>query len=101
MAIARSAIRTCRAPASASEKTATVRMPSRRAVRIMRQTISPRFAIRTDENIPLTRRAPRRAARESQKRAAGQVGGRHAVAGVPPEGGLAHKRHGKDRVTDG
>src|SRR5580658_1033558 len=42
--------RTCKAPASAVEYTATVRMPSRLAVRAMRQAISPRLAIRTERN---------------------------------------------------
>src|SRR5215217_2554003 len=40
-------MRTCSAPRSAAEYTATVRMPRRRAVRMMRQAISPRLAIRT------------------------------------------------------
>src|SRR5580704_13164479 len=44
MCTASSAARTWRAPASASEYTATVRMPRRRALRKMRQAISPRFA---------------------------------------------------------
>ncbi len=39
-----SASRTCRAPASASEYTATVEMPSSRQVRKIRQAISPRLA---------------------------------------------------------
>jgi hypothetical protein len=41
---ASSAIATWRAPRSASEKTATVLMPSRRAVLMTRQAISPRLA---------------------------------------------------------
>src|SRR5690242_19410482 len=39
-------MRTCSAPSSASEYTATVESPMRRAVRMMRQAISPRLAIR-------------------------------------------------------
>src|SRR5512133_2213687 len=46
MQTAVSAMRTCSAPRSASEYTATVRRPSRRAVRMTRQAISPRLAIR-------------------------------------------------------
>src|SRR5437764_8760253 len=41
---------TCSAPRSASEYTATVRIPMRFAVRITRQAISPRFAIRILRN---------------------------------------------------
>src|SRR6516162_5559410 len=52
MRAASSASRTCRALASASEYTATVATPSRRAVLITRQAISPRFAIRIFLNIP-------------------------------------------------
>src|SRR5579872_7327349 len=47
MRTASSANATCCAPASTSEYTATVVIPSLRAVRITRQAISPRFAIRT------------------------------------------------------
>src|SRR6185437_2999423 len=46
MRTASSASRTCRAEESASEYTAIVRMPMRRAVRKMRQAISPRLATR-------------------------------------------------------
>src|SRR3979490_879666 len=46
MCTASSASRTWRAPASASENTAMVRSPKRRAVRKMRQAISPRLATR-------------------------------------------------------
>src|SRR2546430_5051542 len=46
MCTASSASRTWRAPASASENTPTVRTPSRRAVRKMRQAIPPRLATR-------------------------------------------------------
>src|SRR5207248_2746972 len=45
MRIASSAMRTCRASTSASEYIATVAIPIRRAVPIMRQAISPRLAI--------------------------------------------------------
>ena len=51
MATASSAISTCSASLSASEKTATVLMPMRRAVLMMRQAISPRLAIRILLNI--------------------------------------------------
>src|SRR5512143_1215246 len=51
MATASSASRTWRAFASASEWTATVRIPRRRAVRMTRQAISPRFAIRIFSNM--------------------------------------------------
>src|SRR5690606_23106119 len=47
---ARSQAWTCRASASASEYTATVRRPMRRAVAAMRQAISPRLAIRSVSN---------------------------------------------------
>ncbi len=50
MSSAVSAMRTCGAPASASEYTAIERMPSRRSVRITRTAISPRLATRTLEN---------------------------------------------------
>src|SRR5690349_5912549 len=50
MRTASSANATCCALASASEYTATVAIPSLRAVRITRQAISPRFAIRIREN---------------------------------------------------
>src|SRR6185369_6619256 len=46
MATASSQLRTCSAPASASEYTATVAMPRRRQVAAMRQAISPRLAMR-------------------------------------------------------
>src|SRR5665811_781317 len=51
MAMAVSAISTCRASLSASEKTATVSIPMRRAVLMIRQAISPRLAIRMRLNI--------------------------------------------------
>src|SRR5690349_21466079 len=46
-----SAKRTCSDSRSASEKTATVRMPSSLQARITRRAISPRFAIRTFRNM--------------------------------------------------
>ena len=45
---------TCSASRSASEYTATVRMPSRRAVRATRQAISPRLAIRILREHPVS-----------------------------------------------
>src|SRR5262245_35177220 len=51
MQTASSAIATCSASRSASEYTATTRTPILRAVLIMRQAISPRFAIRIFLNI--------------------------------------------------
>src|SRR5258705_9515379 len=51
MRSASSARLTWRALRSASEYTATVRIPSRRAVRITRHAISPRLAIRILPNI--------------------------------------------------
>src|SRR5438477_8709428 len=51
MQTASSASSTWRARRSASEYTATVRMPSRRAVRMTRQAISPRLAMRIFWNI--------------------------------------------------
>src|SRR5665213_1438360 len=61
--MASSARRTCRALASASEYTATLRMPSRRAVRSMRQAISPRLAIRMVLNMRLPSHAEHAEAR--------------------------------------
>ncbi len=55
MATASSAMRTCNASSSASEWTATVAIPMRRAVRMTRHAISPRLAISILEN---TRAAP-------------------------------------------
>src|SRR5690606_17668407 len=51
MCTASSAIRTCGLRASASEYTATVAIPIAFAVRITRQAISPRLAMRILENI--------------------------------------------------
>src|SRR3954447_26214731 len=57
MRTASSAISTCKASRSASEKTATVLIPMRRAVLMMRQAISPRLAIRIFWNMaPRTQR---------------------------------------------
>src|SRR5262245_51043864 len=52
MGTASSAISTWRASRSASEKTATVAIPKRRAVLMTRQAISPRLAIRIRLNMP-------------------------------------------------
>src|SRR3954454_3151905 len=57
MQTASSAKRTWSAPASASECTATVAIPSSRQARITRMAISPRFAIRTFLNKGLRRLA--------------------------------------------
>src|SRR5215813_15514331 len=54
MATAVSAILTCKASLSASEKTATVSIPILRAVLMIRQAISPRLATRIRLNIPCT-----------------------------------------------
>src|SRR6185312_479932 len=51
MRTALSAMATWAAPASASEWTATVDTPIRRAVRMMRQAISPRLAMRSVRNM--------------------------------------------------
>ena len=51
MCSAASHCRTCKACASASEYTATVRMPIRRAVAATRQAISPRLAMRMVVNM--------------------------------------------------
>src|SRR5436190_22734643 len=53
MHTASSAKRTCKAPTSASENTATVAMPSSRQARMTRMAISPRLAIKTFLNIEL------------------------------------------------
>src|SRR5688572_19963552 len=60
MCTASSQAATCAACASASENTATVPIPSRRAVRAMRQAISPRLAISSLPNIGLFLRRPAR-----------------------------------------
>src|SRR5580693_3196719 len=51
MRTAVSAARTCGAPRSASEYTATVRRPASRAERSTRMAISPRLATRTDPKV--------------------------------------------------
>src|SRR4051812_3894973 len=58
MCTASSAILTCGARASASEYTATVAIPIARAVRITRQAISPRLAMRILENKLVSARRP-------------------------------------------
>src|ERR1700722_10906654 len=55
MRTATSARRVCSAPASASQYTATTRMPRRCAVRVIRQAISPRLAINKVVNIGCAR----------------------------------------------
>src|ERR1700761_4894267 len=60
MQIASSAKRTWRLLRSASEYTATVRMPSSRQAEITRSAISPRFAIRTFLNMPTSLPRPYR-----------------------------------------
>ena len=78
---ARSARRTCGAPASASEKSATASSPSRRQVRTMRHAISPRFATSTGATpagAPAPARAPAPAAASARARA------RPAMAARPP-----------------
>src|SRR5215470_10758363 len=55
MRYASSQTATCSASTSASEYTATVRTPIRRAVRATRHEISPRFAIRILSNIRAAR----------------------------------------------
>src|SRR6187549_417472 len=62
MCTASSHAATWAAPASASEYTATVRIPIRRAVRATRQAISPRFAISSFENTGLLLGRPGRRA---------------------------------------
>src|SRR5205814_3626422 len=57
---------TCKAPTSASEYTATVRTPIRRAVRATRQAISPRLAIRILSNIAGMLRSARRRVRVTE-----------------------------------
>src|SRR5258706_11170794 len=52
MATASSACSTCSEWRSASEYTATDRTPMRRSVRMIRQAMAPRLAIRTLLNIP-------------------------------------------------
>ena len=60
---------TCSESASASEYTATVRMPSRLAVRATRQAISPRLAIRILSNMrSAVRRAERKDVTHSTRR---------------------------------
>src|SRR3954469_25869695 len=89
---------TCFACASASEYTATVRMPSRRAVAATRQAISPRLAIRILVNIVVSgvvsgcRRPGRRPAEAALRQPGvdvrapvGDVGAQAAVA-VAAEG---------------
>src|SRR5262245_19677151 len=75
MATASSASVTCSASRSASENTATVRSPSRLAVRMIRQAISPRLATRSLWN----RRASKTSHPEDAE--AGGLGRRRVHAG--------------------
>src|SRR6476659_2198203 len=99
MGYASSAWRTCWAPASASAYTATVRMPSRRALRITRQAISPRLAMRIFWNIG--ERAMRLFAFPVVARVAGTpdvAEGPWAAAGVAALGVHRHRELARVRV---
>src|SRR6478736_3002545 len=94
MRTATSASRTCRAPASASEYTATERIPRARRVRMTRQAISPRLATRTVPNrgVPVAGVA-------GGVTAEGVVGEERVIAGSHPEqaeGGLRQRGAGDD-----
>src|SRR5690606_40769090 len=79
------------ASASASENTATVRMPSRRAVRITGQAISPRLAIRILSNMSVHCPCGRALVEE---------GGKALLAlGGYPQGGDEVGRGGVERVA--
>src|SRR6267143_4607380 len=71
---------------SASEYTATVRMPSRRAVRITRHAISPRLAIRTLPNTSVSSPPPGRPALLKERGNALPALGRDADLGDAPRG---------------
>src|SRR5690349_3021741 len=83
MRLASSARATCNALRSASEYTPTVRMPMRFAVRITRQAISPRLAIRILRN---TLALPRGLALLEERRDAFFALGRGADLGDAPRG---------------
>src|SRR5712691_4872569 len=76
---------------SASEYTATVRTPSRRAVRITRQAISPRLAIRILPNTLAFARGPGRLALLEECRDARLAFRRDADLGDAP-GGIGNQR---------
>src|SRR6266852_4282542 len=91
MGRASSASLTCSAPRSASEYTATVRTPSRRAVRITRQAISPRLAIRILPNTLAFALSPARLALLEERRDALLAFRRDADLGDAP-GGIRDQR---------
>src|SRR3954463_6762641 len=91
MCRASSAISTCSALRSASEYTATVRMPMRFAVRITRQAISPRLAIRILRN---TLALPGRLALLEER------GDAFASVGGGADLGDAPRRVGLQRIVD-
>src|SRR5437879_7225043 len=76
---------------SASEYTATVRTPSRRAVRITRHAISPRFAIRILPNTSTSSPPPGRLALLEERGDALLAFGRDADLG-DPLGGFRDQR---------
>src|SRR4051812_45817935 len=94
MGCASSARATCRASRSASENTATVRIPMRCALRMTRQAISPRLAIRMVRNIgPPLALAPGGGALvqeggEPLLPLVAGAAGRDAAAGLLPERGV-------------
>src|SRR6267142_416397 len=88
---ASSASLTWRALRSASEYTATVRTPSRRAVRITRHAISPRLAIRTLPNTSVFSSPPGRLALLEERGDALLAFGRDADLGDAP-GGVRDQR---------
>src|SRR6187399_731473 len=96
MCTASSQAATCAAWASASEYTATVPMPIRRAVRATRQAISPRFAISSLVNTSkLLLRRPGRRPLFEEGRDAFATFGRHARIGNAFRGrGEQHVVHG-------
>src|SRR5690606_39652100 len=94
---ARSQAWTCRASASGSAYTATVRMPMRRAVAAMRRAISPRLAIRRVSNTGRSSHSEGAEAgglggcmagrRQAQAQHAAGVGGGGAAIGPQPRRG--------------
>src|SRR4249920_3762787 len=109
MRTASSAIATCGACASASEWTATVAIPIRRAVRITRQAISPRLAIRSLANISGSRPPPLarvlhqlREAEEQQQHAEHDLYPRHHPRRLARrhDVAVAHRGHGHQREVE-
>src|SRR5688500_16069484 len=88
---ASSASRTCGASWSASEYTATVGIPRRRAVRITRQAISPRLAMSSLRNTSGLPGRPGRLALLEERNDAFLAFGRSADLGNAP-GGVGHQR---------